>query len=196
MLYYLLPPLASISYLGFPERHALHHVQDRGGQPDGARDQPGARGRGSIRKLRDFQIGQVIRRKVLSRTAPRPARPRWAGCSSSRQALVPSLLWADLSNPFIWIAMGATLGCGAVGFVDDYLKITRRSHHGSVAALQDARLLVGGRRVGVAVLMLSYQNPPLYNTRLIFPFFKNLIPDLGVGYVLFAFSCSCARPIA
>ena len=45
-------------------------------------------------------------------------------------ALVPTLLWADLTNPFIWIAVLATAAFGAIGFADDYLKIVRRSHHG------------------------------------------------------------------
>ena len=45
-------------------------------------------------------------------------------------ALVPTLLWADLTNVYIWIAVLATAAFGAIGFVDDYLKITRRSHHG------------------------------------------------------------------
>ena len=45
-------------------------------------------------------------------------------------ALVPTLLWADLTNVYVWIAVLATAAFGGVGFVDDYLKITRRSHHG------------------------------------------------------------------
>ena len=54
-----------------------------------------------------------------------------------RAALVPTLLWADLTNAYIWIAVLATAAFGAVGFADDYLKIVRRSHHGLLAALQD-----------------------------------------------------------
>jgi phospho-N-acetylmuramoyl-pentapeptide-transferase len=99
---------------------------------------------------------------------------------------VPTLLWADLSNPYIWIAVLATAGFGAVGFADDYLKITRRSHHGLAPRYKMLGLLGVAVLVGVAVLLLAQQNPPLYNTRLIFPFFKNLIPDLGWFYVAFA----------
>jgi phospho-N-acetylmuramoyl-pentapeptide-transferase len=73
-----------------------------------------------------------------------------------------------------------------VGFADDYLKLTRRSHHGLIPRYKMGGLVLVSLAVGVAVLMLSYQNPPLYNTRLIFPFFKNLIPDLGIGYAFFA----------
>jgi phospho-N-acetylmuramoyl-pentapeptide-transferase len=100
--------------------------------------------------------------------------------------LVPTLLWADLSNPYIWVAVGATALCGGVGFLDDYLKITRRSHHGLLPRYKMGGLVLVGLAVGVTVLLLSEQNPPLYSTRLIFPFFKDLIPDLGWGYVIFA----------
>jgi len=87
----------------------------------------------------------------------------------------------------------ATVGFGGVGFADDYLKITRRSHHGLIPRYKMLGQIVVGLAVGGAVLYLSELNPPLYSTRLIFPFFKNLIPDLGVFYVVFAmFVLVCA----
>ena len=101
-------------------------------------------------------------------------------------AVVPTLLWADLSNPYVWIATMATVGFGAVGFTDDYLKITRRSHHGLIPRYKMAGQIIVGLAVGASVLYLSELNPPLYSTRLIFPFFKNLIPDLGYLYIPFA----------
>jgi phospho-N-acetylmuramoyl-pentapeptide-transferase len=101
-------------------------------------------------------------------------------------ASVPTLLWADLSNSYIWVAVLATCAFGAVGFADDYLKIVRRSHHGLIPRYKMGGQIVVGLAVGIAVLVLAEQNPPLYNTRLIFPFFKNLIPDLGFFYVPFA----------
>jgi phospho-N-acetylmuramoyl-pentapeptide-transferase len=101
-------------------------------------------------------------------------------------AIVPTLLWADLSNSYIWVAVLATCAFGAVGFADDYLKIVRRSHHGLIPRYKMGGQIVVGLAVGIAVLVLAEQNPPLYNTRLIFPFFKNLIPDLGFFYVPFA----------
>ena len=109
-------------------------------------------------------------------------------------AVVPTLLWADLSNPYVWIAVLATVGFGAVGFTDDYLKITRRSHHGLIPRYKMAGQIIVGLAVGVVGAATSRElNPPLYSTRLIFPFFKNLIPDLGCVYVLFAvFVLVCA----
>ncbi|MBI4265518.1 MAG: phospho-N-acetylmuramoyl-pentapeptide-transferase [Acidobacteria bacterium] len=139
-----------------------------------------------IAKLRDFQIGQVIRQEGPQSHRAKAGTPTMGGLLILSSALVPTLLWADLSNPYIWIAVLATAGFGAVGFADDYLKITRRSHHGLRPLHKMGGLIVVAVLVGIAVLVLAQQNPPLYNTRLIFPFFKNLIPDLGYFYVAFA----------
>ena len=138
-----------------------------------------------IRKLRDFQIGQVIRQEGPQSHRAKAGTPTMGGLLILTSALVPTLLWADLSNPYVWIAVLATAAFGAVGFADDYLKIVRRSHHGLIPRYKMGGQVVVAVAVGVAVLLLSQQNPPLYNTRLIFPFFKNLIPDLGWFYVVF-----------
>jgi len=139
-----------------------------------------------IRKLRDFQIGQVIRQEGPQSHRAKAGTPTMGGLLILTSALVPTLLWADLSNYYVWIAVLATTAFGAVGFTDDYLKIVRHSHHGLIPRYKMGGQILVAVAVGVAVLLLSQQNPPLYNTRLIFPFFKNLIPDLGWFYVLFA----------
>jgi phospho-N-acetylmuramoyl-pentapeptide-transferase len=138
-----------------------------------------------IRKLRDFQIGQVIRQEGPQSHRAKAGTPTMGGLLILTSALVPTLLWANLSNAYIWIAVLATAAFGAVGFTDDYLKIVRHSHHGLIPRYKMGGQIVVALAVGFAVLVLSRQNPPLYNTRLIFPFFKNLIPDLGSFYVLF-----------
>jgi phospho-N-acetylmuramoyl-pentapeptide-transferase len=139
-----------------------------------------------IRKLRDFQIGQIIRQEGPQSHRAKAGTPTMGGLLILMSALVPTLLWADLSDPYIWIAVLATASCGTVGFIDDYLKITRHSHHGLLPRYKMAGLIVVGLAVGLAVLYLSQRNPPLYITRLIFPFFKDLIPDLGAFYIVFA----------
>jgi phospho-N-acetylmuramoyl-pentapeptide-transferase len=139
-----------------------------------------------IRKLRDFQIGQVIRQEGPQSHRVKAGTPTMGGLLILSSALIPTLLWADLTNPYIWIAVLATAGFGAVGFTDDYLKVVRRSHHGLIPRYKMGGQLVVALGVGLAVLYLAQQTPPLYNTRLIFPFFKNLIPDLGLMYVPFA----------
>jgi phospho-N-acetylmuramoyl-pentapeptide-transferase len=139
-----------------------------------------------IAKLRDFQIGQIIRQEGPQSHRAKAGTPTMGGLLILTSALVPTLLWANLTDPYIWIAILGTAGFGAVGFADDYLKLTRRSHHGLLPRYKLGGQFLVALGVGIAVLVLAQQNPPLYNTRLIFPFFKNLIPDLGVGYVLFA----------
>jgi len=139
-----------------------------------------------IRRLRDFQVGQIIRQEGPESHRAKAGTPTMGGLLILTAALVPTLLWADLTNPDIWVAVGATALCGAVGFLDDYLKITRRSHHGLLPRYKMGGLIAVGLIVGITVLMLAQRVPPLYSTRLIFPFFKNMIPDLGTLYIVFA----------
>jgi phospho-N-acetylmuramoyl-pentapeptide-transferase len=139
-----------------------------------------------IRKLRAFQIGQVIRHEGPASHAPKAGTPTMGGLLILTAAIVPTLLWADLRNVYIWIAVLSTAAFGAIGFADDYLKIVRRTHHGLRPRYKMAAQLGVALVVGVTLILLAAQNPPLYNTRLIFPFFKFLIPDLGWAYVLFA----------
>jgi len=138
-----------------------------------------------IRKLRAFQIGQVIRHEGPTSHRPKAGTPTMGGLLILTAALVPTLLWADLANPFVWIAVLSTAAFGGIGFVDDYLKVARRDHHGLRPRYKMASQVVVAIVVGVVLLNLSHADPPLYTTRLIFPFFKNLIPDLGWGYVPF-----------
>jgi phospho-N-acetylmuramoyl-pentapeptide-transferase len=137
-----------------------------------------------IRRLREFQIGQVIRQEGPQSHFGKAGTPTMGGLLILAAALIPTMLWADLTNPYIWIAVLSTTFFGAIGFLDDYLKITRRSAGGLSARGKLAFQFIIGFSVG-GVLMWMAAND-LYNTRLIFPFFKQLIPDLGWMYVPFA----------
>jgi phospho-N-acetylmuramoyl-pentapeptide-transferase len=137
-----------------------------------------------IRRLRDFQIGQVIRQAGPESHRAKAGTPTMGGLLILVAALVPTLLWADLTNVFIWIAVLSTAAFGAIGFLDDYLKITRRSSGGLRPRYKMALQLVVSLVVSLVLMWLASEN--LYNTRLIFPFFKQLIPDLGWFYVPFA----------
>jgi phospho-N-acetylmuramoyl-pentapeptide-transferase len=137
-----------------------------------------------VRKLREFQIGQVIRQEGPQTHRPKAGTPTMGGLLILTASLVPTLLWADLTNVYVWIAVLTTAGYGAIGFADDYLKIVRRSHHGLLPRYKMGNQIVIGAAVGIALLVLAHYG--LYSTRLIFPFFKRLIPDLGWTYVLFA----------
>jgi phospho-N-acetylmuramoyl-pentapeptide-transferase len=139
-----------------------------------------------IRKLHDFQIGQVVRQDGPATHRTKAGTPTMGGLLILTSVLVPTLLWADLTDPFIWVAVLATLAFGGIGFADDYLKIVRRSHHGLRPRYKIAWQVVAAAAVGLALLLLANHEPSLYSTRLIFPFFKRLIPDLGWFYVAFA----------
>ena len=137
-----------------------------------------------IAKLRAFQIGQVIRQEGPQSHKAKAGTPTMGGLLILAAAVGPTLLWADLANSYVWIAVLATCAFGAVGFADDYLKIARRSHHGLRPRYKlGLQVLVA---VGVGLALMALADNGLYNTRLIFPFFKNLIPDLGWFYVAFA----------
>jgi phospho-N-acetylmuramoyl-pentapeptide-transferase len=137
-----------------------------------------------IRRLRAFQIGQVIRQEGPESHRAKAGTPTMGGLLILTASLVPTLLWADLTNSYIWIAVIATAAFGAIGFADDYLKITRRSHHGLYPRYKLGLQVLVAAGVGVALLVLEQYG--LYNTRVIFPFFKRLIPELGWLYVPFA----------
>jgi phospho-N-acetylmuramoyl-pentapeptide-transferase len=139
-----------------------------------------------IRRLRGFQIGQVVRQDGPASHKPKAGTPTMGGLLLLAAVFVPTLAWADLTNPFIWIAVIATAAFGAIGFVDDFLKLTHRTHHGLKARYKFAAQVVVASGVGVAVLLLARADEPVYNTLLYFPFFKNLTPDLGWFYVPFS----------
>jgi len=139
-----------------------------------------------IKRLREFQIGQVVRSDVPAAHKPKAGTPTMGGLLILAAVIIPTLLWADLTNPYVWIAVVSTMGFGAIGYLDDYLKVTRHSHHGLFARYKFAAQIAVGLAVGITLLVLADHEPPLYNTRLIPPFFKNHIPDLGWLYVPFA----------
>ena len=110
--------------------------------------------------------------------------PTMGGLLILGAAIVPTVLWVDLRNSYVWVAVLSTVAFGGIGFLDDYLKIVHRSHHGLRPRYKLLLQCVVAMAVGIALLQLSELG--LYNTQLIFPFFKGLMPDLGWLYVPFA----------
>jgi phospho-N-acetylmuramoyl-pentapeptide-transferase len=137
-----------------------------------------------IRRLREFQIGQVIRQEGPQSHLAKAGTPTMGGLLILAAALGPTVLWADLTNTYIWIAVLSTTLFGTIGFLDDYLKITRRSSGGLAARHKMSLQVVVALAIGLSLMWLAATNQ--YNTRLIFPFFKQLIPDLSWWYVPFA----------
>jgi phospho-N-acetylmuramoyl-pentapeptide-transferase len=137
-----------------------------------------------VRKLREFQIGQVIRAEGPTTHRPKAGTPTMGGLLILTAAVIPTLLWSNLTNVYVWIAVLTTAAFGGIGFADDYLKIVHRSHHGLRPRYKMLCQVLVGIMMGVALLLLA--NRGLYSLRLVFPFFKNLIPNLGLWYLPFA----------
>ena len=136
-----------------------------------------------VRRLREFQIGQVIRQEGPQSHRAKAGTPTMGGVLILAAALVPTMLWADLTNVYVGVAVVTTAAFGAIGFADDYLKIVRRDHHGLRPRYKMGWQIAVALVVGLVLMMLQEQGA--YNTRLIFPFFKRLIPDLGWFYLPF-----------
>ena len=137
-----------------------------------------------IRLLRSLQVGQVVRNDGPETHGTKAGTPTMGGLLILGAAIVPTVLWVDLRNSYVWVAVLSTVAFGGIGFLDDYLKIVHRSHHGLRPRYKLLLQCVVAMAVGIALLQLSELG--LYNTQLIFPFFKGLMPDLGWLYVPFA----------
>ncbi len=129
-----------------------------------------------IDRLREFQIGQYIREEGPQSHQKKSGTPTMGGVLICISILVPTLLWSDLSNPFVWLVMLSTLAFGAIGFADDYIKVVHRRNLGLTArAKLGLQLLASG---AVAVALLVMQEHGNYSTHLLFPFLKRFRPDL------------------
>jgi phospho-N-acetylmuramoyl-pentapeptide-transferase len=139
-----------------------------------------------IERLRRLQIGQHIREEGPQAHKAKAGTPTMGGVLVLVGILVPTLLWADLTNLKIWIVVAATLAFGAIGFADDYIKVVRKRSLGLTARRKLLLQFAVGLAVGLAVYFLAQVEPREYSTRVVFPFFKQIVPDLGVLYVVFA----------
>jgi len=131
-----------------------------------------------IGRLREFQIGQYIREEGPKAHQKKAGTPTMGGLLIVIAIIVPTLLWADLSNRFVWIAVFSTCAFAAIGFTDDYTKVTRRRNLGLTSraklGLQIAASIV------IASMLIAMQTYGMYSTKLIVPFFKQFHPDLVV----------------
>ena len=134
-----------------------------------------------IRKLSYLQIGQYIREDGPQSHQKKAGTPTMGGTLIVFAVVVSTLLWTDLTNFNVWVALGVTVGCAGIGFADDYLmQIQKRNKGLSVRQKFGLQVLLAAG--AGAVLCLS----PNFSSPVTLPFFKNLSPDLGWGYVLFA----------
>jgi phospho-N-acetylmuramoyl-pentapeptide-transferase len=129
-----------------------------------------------IEKLREFQIGQYIREEGPQSHQKKSGTPTMGGVLICISILVPTLLWADLSNPYVWLVMLSTLAFGAIGFTDDYIKVVHRRNQGLTARAKLGLQFVASTAVAVVLVVMKTRGA--YSTRLMVPFAKRFRPDL------------------
>jgi phospho-N-acetylmuramoyl-pentapeptide-transferase len=135
-----------------------------------------------IERLREFQIGQYIREDGPKDHQKKAGTPTMGGLLIVVAILVPTLLWSDLTNPLVWLAILSTAGFGAVGFADDYIKVVHRRNLGLTARVKL------GAQVGIALViamaLVALQRRGDYSTRLLVPFIKRFRPDMVIHSLL------------
>ena len=131
-----------------------------------------------IRQLRDFQIGQYIREEGPKGHQKKAGTPTMGGVLITIAIIVPTLLWADLSNTYIWLAIFSTIAFGAIGFADDYIKVVRKRNLGLTGRTKLVLQFLAAGFVGVALVTLTATRQ--YSTHLMVPFFKQFRPDLVI----------------
>jgi phospho-N-acetylmuramoyl-pentapeptide-transferase len=146
-----------------------------------------------IEKLRELQgKSQPIRESGLQSQATKQGIPIMGGLIILLGIVVSTVLWANPTNHYVWIVLGVTLGFGAVGFYDDYLKVTKRSKDGFsgkarltievLIALTACIAMLGFQEVWTALMQL--RSP--VGTTLAFPFFKDAVLPLSWFFLIFA----------
>jgi phospho-N-acetylmuramoyl-pentapeptide-transferase len=137
-----------------------------------------------IERMRQIKLGQFIREEGPKSHQQKAGTPTMGGILINVAILIPTLLWADVLNPYIWIILFVTFAYGAIGFVDDYRKLVKRRNLGLTAkqkfSVQIAVALAAG--LAIAYLPAIHNN---YSTVLTFPFFKTLQVNLGFLYIPF-----------
>ena len=133
-----------------------------------------------IRWLRRVKCGQYIREDGPQHQA-KQGTPTMGGVMIIVAVAVSTLLWADLTNVYVWLTLLVFCGFGAVGFADDWIKVVRKQNAGLSAK---AKFLAQCLVAALALYLLIQE--PAYSTKLSVPFFKNFNPDLGWFYLPFA----------
>jgi phospho-N-acetylmuramoyl-pentapeptide-transferase len=129
-----------------------------------------------IEKLRQFQISQYVRDEGPESHKKKTGTPTMGGVLIAIAILLPTVLWSDPANPFVWVVVFSTLAFGAIGFADDYIKVVKRRNLGLTArAKMFWQVLVS---LFIAVLLVVLQQFRLFSTRLTVPFVKSYHPAM------------------
>jgi phospho-N-acetylmuramoyl-pentapeptide-transferase len=135
-----------------------------------------------IAKLHEFQIGQYIREDGPKSHMKKAGTPTMGGILIIISILIPTLLWANLVNPYVWIAMFSLVSFGLIGFWDDYAKVRRKQNQGLTVKQKFGLQILAALAVGFMLLTLHAQKA--YSTSMNVPFFKSFKPDLLIDSLL------------
>jgi len=135
-----------------------------------------------IRRLRELQIGQYIREEGPQEHKKKAGTPTMGGVLIVLSTAVPVLLWADLANAFVLMALFALIGFSVIGFIDDYAKVAKKQNLGLTSKRKFLLQVLVSMMVGVGLLELSTHSA--YSTQLIVPFLKKFHPDLVIHSLL------------
>ena len=135
-----------------------------------------------IRKLKQFQIGQYIREDGPKAHQAKAGTPTMGGVLINLCIVIPTLLWADLSNPFIWLALGVTVAFAGIGFWDDYQKVRKRNNLGLTARTKFMLQILVSFVFGMILVAMTAWG--LYSTAIVFPFFKRIHPSFTIQALL------------
>ncbi|MGL4206067.1 MAG: phospho-N-acetylmuramoyl-pentapeptide-transferase [Aeromonadaceae bacterium] len=133
-----------------------------------------------IRRLQLLQIGQVVRNDGPESHFSKRGTPTMGGLLILASILISVLLWARLSNPYVWIMLFVLVAFGAIGFVDDYRKVIRKNSKGLIARWKYFWQSAAALAVGI---YLYWSAGSAAETTLVVPFFKNLMPELGLLFI-------------
>jgi phospho-N-acetylmuramoyl-pentapeptide-transferase len=137
-----------------------------------------------IRRLSYNQIGQRVRDDGPKSHLPKAGTPTMGGALILVAIVASTLLWADLTNRFVWITLGVTLAFGLIGFWDDYLKLVVGNSRGLIARYKYFWQSVAGLCCAIA-LFVTAKAPA--ETALFLPLFKTVMVPLGLGYIVLTY---------
>ncbi|MBI4650644.1 phospho-N-acetylmuramoyl-pentapeptide-transferase [Candidatus Desantisbacteria bacterium] len=155
-----------------------------------------------IRKLKELKVGQTIRDEGPDTHKGKSGTPTMGGILILMGIIIPTILWSNLNNSLVWLLLFTTIWLGTVGFIDDYLKLTRKNSDGLAGRYK----LIGQITIGLFIgIYLYFNHPPMgelwkykfedsnyvnyinghYTTKISIPFLKNTLFDLGWFYIPF-----------
>ena len=137
-----------------------------------------------IRKLREYQIGQAIREVGPKSHLSKAGTPTMGGALILLSISVSTLLWGDLENKYIWVTLLVTLAYGAIGWVDDYRKVVEKNSRGLPARWKYFWQSLFAIVVGVYLYISA---PSSAETQFIIPFFKDVIFEMGILFVVLSY---------